>query len=262
MLRPYAQYAEPVLPPPDGAELVEDWQVFYELARRLDVPLTLDGVPLDMSRRPSTEDLLRLLTRGSQVPFEQLRAATRGRVFDVPRQWVEPAEPGCAARFAVAPPDVLDELHAVRAEDVAARAGAFRLAVRRLRDVQNTMYHSVEAVARRVPRNTACMHPDDLDALRLVAGDDVEIATPAGVIRLPVAADDSVRRGVVSVPHGWGDLVDHEPAPRARPMPGVNTNVLTSSMLDCEPINAMPCLTGLRIDVRAAPLSSSPERPS
>ena len=84
MQRPYAQYAEPVLQPPDGAELVEDWQVCFELARRLGLALTFDGVPLDTQQMPLTEDLLRILVRHSSVPFEEIRAATRGRVFDVP----------------------------------------------------------------------------------------------------------------------------------------------------------------------------------
>ena len=95
------------------------------------------------------------------------------------------------------------------------------------------------------------MHPADIAALQLVDGDAVELASAFGVVHLPVAADDSVRRGVVSVPHGWGDVLDAGAASRVAPMPGANTNVLTSATVDAEPINAMPCLTGLRIEVRA-----------
>ena len=32
---PYAQYAPAVLSPPAGSDLIEEWEFFYELARRL-----------------------------------------------------------------------------------------------------------------------------------------------------------------------------------------------------------------------------------
>jgi anaerobic selenocysteine-containing dehydrogenase len=253
MQRPYAQYAEPVLSPPSDSELIEDWQMFYELARRLDVALTFDGVPLDMERAPSTEDLLRLLTRHSSVPFDELRAATRGRVFDVPAQFVEEAEPGADARFDVAPDDVMTELAAVRAQALLRESGEFRLAVRRLRDVQNTMYHRLDGVQRRIPHNPAYLHPQDMAELALSEGARVEISSAQGTICLPARSDAAVRRGVVSVPHGWGDLLDATGADNA---PGANTNVLTSASERCDPINAMPCLTGLSVRLSAASAAS------
>jgi anaerobic selenocysteine-containing dehydrogenase len=248
MQRPYAQYAEPVLSPPPGSELVEDWQVFYELARRLEIALTFDGVPVDMQSAPGTEDLLRLLTRHSSVPFDEIRAATRGRVFDVPAQFVEGPEPGANARFDMAPDDVVTELQAVRTEPLRREAGEFRLAVRRLRDVQNTMYHHLDSVRRRLPHNLAYLHPQDMGALAIDEGGRVEITSAHGAICLAARADATVRRGVVSVPHGWGDLLD---AAHAEVAPGANTNVLTSASEWREPINAMPCLTGLPVRLRA-----------
>jgi anaerobic selenocysteine-containing dehydrogenase len=253
MQRPYAQYAEPVLSPPSGSELIEDWRVFYELARRLDVALTFDGVPLDMGHAPSTEDLLRLLTRRSSVSFDELRAATRGRAFDVPAQFVEAAEPGADARFDAAPDDIVTELAAVRAEALSRDSGEFRLAVRRLRDVQNTMYHRLDGVQRRIPHNPAYLHPQDMAELALTEGARIEITSAHGTICLPARSDAAVRRGVVSLPHGWGDLLEAAGADIA---PGANTNVLTSASERCDPINAMPCLTGLPVRLRAAPATS------
>jgi anaerobic selenocysteine-containing dehydrogenase len=207
-----------------------------------------------MQRPPTTEQLLAVLMRNASVPFAEMRAATRGRMFDVPVQYVEPAATDCNARFEVAPPDVLAELADVLAEPVTQgelNPRGFRLAVRRLRDVQNTMYHQLNSISRRLPQNFAYMHPDDMGALELEEGDQVELATPHGAIELPARADDSVRRGVVSVPHGWGDLL-HECAPNiAKHAPGTNTNELTSADSGCDPINAMPCLTGLPLSVRA-----------
>ena len=256
MQRPYAQYAEPVLEPPEGAELVDDWHVFYEVSRRLGTALTLDGVPLDMARRPSTEDLLRILLREAAVPFDTLRAATRGQVFEVPSQAVEPAAPGANARFEVAPDDIVLELATVSGESSDPSGGGFRLAVRRLRDVQNTMFHRLDEVRRRLPANVACLHPEDMRSLTLADGQSVEIRSAHGAIRLPARADATVRRQVVSVTHGWGDLLDDPDDSVFPSSPGVNVNLLTSADVRLDPINAMPQLTGIPITVH--PLEPAP----
>lgn len=250
MQRPYAQYSEPALDPPAGADVRDDWEILYQLAQRLGVRLTLDGEPLDMASQPTTEDLLRLLTRRSSVPFEQIRAATRGRIFDVPAQSVQEADPATAGRFEVAPHDVLKELALVRAEPVAAPSGyPLRLAVRRLRDVQNTMYHGLPSVRRRLPRNVAYVHPETLSACGVDDGQLVEIRSPHGAIRVPVRVDADVRPGVVSIPHGWGDLLDAPASVRAA---GANVNCLTHAADGSDPINAMPQLTGLPVRIARA----------
>jgi anaerobic selenocysteine-containing dehydrogenase len=259
MQRPYMQYAEPALQPPGGAEVVDDWEVFYGLAQRLGIALTIDGVALDMQRPPTTEQLLAILMRNASVPFEVMRSATRGRLFDMPPQYVEPAHPDNHAKFELAPADVVAELADVRAEPTAGSSDAdrtFRLAVRRLRDVQNTMFHQLDSTRRRLPQNFAYLHPVDMRALGLAEGDEIELASEHGTIALPARADASVRRRVVAVPHGWGDLLAQSemasPGPAIRDtLRGVNTNLLTSADLHCDPINAMPCLTGLPLRVRA-----------
>ena len=76
----------------------------------------------------------------------------------------------------------------------------------------------------------------------------VEVASRHGAIRRPVRADADVRPGVVSIPHGWGDLLD---APAGACAPGANVNCLTHAAAGSDPINAMPCLTGLPVRLRA-----------
>jgi anaerobic selenocysteine-containing dehydrogenase len=247
-----------VLQPPADAEAGDDWEVLYGLAQRLGIALTLDGIALDMQRPPTTEQLLAILMRNASVPFEVMRSATRGRLFDMQLQYVEPADPDNHAKFELAPADVVAELADVRAEPTAGSNDAdrtFRLAVRRLRDVQNTMFHQLDSTRRRLPQNFAYLHPADMVALGLVEGDEIELASEHGTIALPARADASVRQRVVSVPHGWGDLLAQSemtsPGPAIRDtLRGVNTNLLTSADLHCDPINAMPCLTGLPLRVR------------
>ncbi|MFX8339374.1 hypothetical protein ABTL37_19375, partial [Acinetobacter baumannii] len=61
------------------------------------------------------------------------------------------------------------------------------------------------------------------------------------------AAEPDLRRGVVSMSHGWGSLPDETVYERD----GANTGLLISTDRELDPINAMPRMTA--IPVRLAP---------
>jgi anaerobic selenocysteine-containing dehydrogenase len=246
---PYTQYAQKVAEPPQGSEVVDDWFVFWALAQRLGRAVMFDGVPLDMAHAPSQDDLLAILARHASVPYEQIRAHPQGKIFDVPAATVLAGGPHDTARFELLPDDVRDELRAVASEP-GFRPGVddtHLLAVRRVRDVQNTMYRHLAAIRKRMPHNPAWLHPDDLAALGLHDGERVAIASAHGRIEAIVEADDTQRPGVVSITHGWGGL------PGDAQAAGVNVNALTSSRNGLEPINAMPQLTALPVRISAVP---------
>ena len=48
---PYGQYAPPIVAPPEGSDLREDWEFFYGLAQRMGLELELAGRGLPDSRR-------------------------------------------------------------------------------------------------------------------------------------------------------------------------------------------------------------------
>lgn len=256
---PYAQYALKVAEPPAGAEVVDDWFVFWALARRLGRTVVFDGVALDMQEAPTQEQLLAILARHASVPFDEIRAHPEGKIFDVTPQRVQPGDPQSAARFEVAPPDVAAELAALAREpgvrdEVAPGTGfSHLLAVRRVRDVQNTMYRHLDAISKRMPHNPLWIHPDDLAALGVTAGERVSIESAHGRIEAVAEADATLRRGVVSITHGWGGLPDDAPTQ------GVNVNRITSTRADLDPINAMPRLTALPVRVQRAHPLTRPE---
>ena len=140
---PYAQYAPAVLSPPAGSDLIEEWEFFYELARRLGLPLQLVGfygwgrhvesppvvVPLDMERRPTTDELYALLTTGSRVPLAAVKRHPHGHVFDEVRDVVHAREPGCDARLELGDADMLRELAQVAAEDWRGAPRDFRASI-------------------------------------------------------------------------------------------------------------------------------------
>ena len=61
-----------------------------------------------------------------------------------------------------------------------------------------------------------------------------------------------LRRGVVSISHGWGGLPGDPPDATDPHSAGVNVNRLTTTRSGLDPINAMPRLTAL--PVRIVPL--------
>jgi anaerobic selenocysteine-containing dehydrogenase len=245
--RPYAQYAVPVAQPPPGSEVVDDWYVFWALAQRLGKQIHFDGVPLEMRQPPHTEDLLAILARNADVPFERLRRATAGEIFRVEPMTVVPGDPWSTARFDVMPADVRDELAAVRAETVEVTGFPYRLIVRRMREVQNTMYRHLPGIRRRARFNPLWLHPTDLATLGISSGSTVEIRSSAGCIRAIVEADSSLRPGVAAMSHGWGDLpegtADFERV-------GSNTGRLIDTSGELDPINAMPRMSAIPINIQ------------
>ena len=115
---PYAKYTPAVVDPPPGADVIEDWQLYYRIAQRLALPLNLvnlygvpggyleaptDAIPLDMHQEPTTDELLELMSRGSRIPLEEVKRYPHGHVFEeLLELQVEAPEPGNVARLDVA----------------------------------------------------------------------------------------------------------------------------------------------------------------
>ena len=251
---PYSQYTAAVLQPPAGSELVDPNYVFWALARRMGKTLVFDGVALDMEVAPSTDDLLALIARNGQVPFEVIRKHEGGKIHEVEPQFVEAADPQTAGRFEVMPGDVAEELKSVTTEALRPASGfTHRLCGRRMRDVQNSMYRHLPLIRKRHPYNPAFMHPGDMAALGLRDGASVRIVSAHGSIPAIVEADESLRPGVVSMTHGWGGMPDETEDYEAH---GASTNLLTTTDSGLDPINAMPVMSA--IPVRIEPVAGGP----
>jgi anaerobic selenocysteine-containing dehydrogenase len=89
------------------------------------------------------------------------------------------------------------------------------------------------------------IHPDDAKALGLSAGAAAICRSARGEIRVMIEVDDSVRRGVVTLPHGYG-MRYRDGAPNGPPV-----NVLTSSA-HCDPLSRTPFHKYVPVHVRKA----------
>jgi anaerobic selenocysteine-containing dehydrogenase len=151
----------------------------------------------------------------------------------------------------VAPPDVLaeiDDLYARYAGGSPGQEFTHRLAVRRLRDVNNTTYRDMSGVKARMPYNLAYINPTDLADRQIAAGEMIRITSPHGTIVAQAEADGSLRPGVVSMAHGFGALPDEGEYEHD----GSSTNLLLSLERNRQAINAMPEMTGVPLKLEKA----------
>jgi anaerobic selenocysteine-containing dehydrogenase len=204
---PYTNYTDPVVER-DG-DVLNEWEVFWELASRLGSTLPLPGGSPDMAVRPSTDEIIERSYAGSRMSLDDVRA-NRRKVHPDLRLVVEPADPACTTKFTPAPEDFMAELAQLRAEpapmlgDIDVSAYPFRLVSRRLKHVLNSTGTELPALARKGTTNPAYMHPDDVAELDMVGGDLVEITSPSGRLIGVVEPAEDVKRGVISMAHSWG----------------------------------------------------------
>ncbi len=265
----YAQYAPPLIEPPEGADVIEDWELFYALAQRMGLeleiaPATAPGakssggrVALDMTRKPSTDDIFEILTRDARVPLSEVRKHPHGAIFRDETMVVAPREEGWIERLDVANPEMMTDL-----ADLAAslgKAGAagldsrypFRLINGRLMRSYNSNGQDLEGLRRKWPYNPAFMHPDDLEREGLGAGDLVEIRSEHGSIRGIVQPDAELRAGVVSMAPTYGGLPDEQDA-KVREW-GTNSGRLLRVDDSVDRYTGQPRMGNISVSIQAVP---------
>lgn len=256
---PYAFYRPALLPPPEGAELMESWQIYYRVAQKLGLPLSYivyggaktEPVPFDMAKEPVADDIYEMICNGSAVPLSEVKQHRHGAIFDECREVVGARDPECAARLQLADPTMLAELAEVRAEDPMARRRTggdypFQLICRRMQGSTNSAARPEGII--RTGYNPLWMHPADMAELDVRNGDEVEIRSRHGAIPGFVEADADMRPGVVAMTHGFGPKPNTNYDPRRD---GSNINLLLSWTDDPDPYHGMPRMSAVPVAVKA-----------
>lgn len=114
----------------------------------------------------------------------------------------------------------------------------------------NSWMHNVSVLVSGPPRCTLHVHPDDAAALDLVDGAEATVTSRTGSISLPVQVTDAVRRGVVSVPHGWGHGADGTSMTVANAHAGANVNILADAEV-LDPLSGNAVLNAIPVAVAA-----------
>ena len=260
---PYLAATEPVVPPPGDAR--DEATIYTDLA-------TASGVSLFGSS--FVQGLMRLMKGlyqmrgGSGLPQRwlldgilRLSGAPRfGDLLQHPDGLPTPgARPGSflgtkpltpGARVQLAPAELVAEAPRLTREFEAKQTEtAFRLITRRAHNTHNSWTQNIPELTNgnHNASNACYLHPEDAVMLGLGDGDAVDINHDGKAIRLPVRLLDTLMRGVVAVPHGWGHQ-HAEGLANASRLSGANVNILASDgPANCEPVSGMAHLTGLPV---------------
>jgi anaerobic selenocysteine-containing dehydrogenase len=254
---PFAQYAPAVISAPPDSDLIEDWQLYYRLARALGLDLFvvnacgLEGAfdvppivhPLNMENEPTTEDILEIMCSDGRIPFSHLKGDAHGHIFDELRMTVGKRDPACDQHLEVGAPEMMTELadqyRRYDSVDLADRERdyPFLLIGRRDKGFVNGTGQDIDKLIQHRSFNPAYVNPADMAVLDVVDGQLVEIRSANGHVQGVVAGDPSLRRGVISMTHAFGQ----NPADLQDPVRfGVNTNQLLSINAEYDPITGMP----------------------
>ena len=115
----------------------------------------------------------------------------------------------------------------------------------------NSWMHNLEVLVKCKARCTLQVHPDDAHRLGLADGASATVRSRVGELVAPVEVSDTVRPGVVSLPHGWGHDRAGTRLGVARHHAGVNSNVLTDPAA-IDPLSGTCALNAIPVEVIAA----------
>lgn len=261
LAEPWAQYTEAIVEPPPGSDVLEEWEFFYGIACRLDLDLEigsiLPGMPaprlvLDREKRPTTEEVLAVLNGGALVSIDELKAYPAGKIFDEFTVLVEPKDPDYEGRLDVGNQqmmsDIGDFFDRQTSGTVIAADGEpleFRLISRRIQQALNSSGRALSGLRRRY--NPAFMNPDDLVRLGLKNGDTVEVRSERGSILGLVEADDTLRPGLVSMTHAFGDVPENDHKFREI---GSSVGRLLWTDRDLQPYTGQPLMSNIPVSVK------------
>jgi anaerobic selenocysteine-containing dehydrogenase len=256
----YGQYTPAITEPPAGADVVEEWEFFYETAKRMGLSLELrqmglvgpakgEPVPLDMERKPTSEDLFAILMRGARVSFDELRRHPHGAVFPDPPVFVAPKQAGWPGRLEVGAAEMMEELARVAESASTAHATAdypLRLISRRMMTAYNSSARDLPALRAKWPYNPAFMHPAELARQGVAPGDVIEIHSDHARILGVAEADPTVRPGLVSMSHSFGDTPECDGDVREI---GGNTGRLTCVERDYDRFSGLPRMSNIPVRI-------------
>lgn len=225
---PYSQYSRAIIS--TDQDVLEEWEVYWGLAKRLGLEVSVYGTPISNTEKPTKFELLSAITADSRAPLGWLRDNPGGHIFEEHKISVSAADPGHEDRLDFFPDGLdLDFAEALNRPDIEARF-SHRLICARSKFVLNSSGLNLTALkAKMGTTNPAYMHPDDVAALGLEDDCLVTIESEHGRIAGVVCANDRIKPGVIAMHHSWGGAPGAESDARVREI-GANTNQLIDNL--------------------------------
>ena len=212
----------PAIVPPAG-ERRSAWWVLAGLGRRLgyEMPPTPDN-----DGREDDDAMLAAQVTAARAGFADITAGRYAESgYDLPAPWVD-AFIAQIGGWRLAPPQLVAQLAGLSPGE----PGTLRLIPRRQKRHVNSQLTFLG------DQPEVLLHPDDAAAAGLTDGAAVVVRNQAGELAATARVDPGMRRGVVSVPHGYADA---------------NVNRLTSH-LQADPLTGMARYSGIPVSVHPA----------
>jgi anaerobic selenocysteine-containing dehydrogenase len=282
-LRNVANYSPPVFDPEPG--VLDDWEILAKLAlifegmgARADASVVddlairslvdasvadaassnhgrdPDAVLAELAPRVGPERLLDFMLRAG--PYELTLDDLLANPHGIDLGPLEPRLPDVlrtpSGMVELAPPELVADTRRLRAAlDRTVDPHELLLIGRRQLRSNNSWMHNLAVLVKGTPRCTLHVHPDDAMRLGLANGGTAKVASRTGALLVPVEITDGIRKGVVSIPHGWGhDMPGVQLSVAGTMAAGVNSNLLADEDL-FDPLSGNAVLNGIPVSVSA-----------
>jgi anaerobic selenocysteine-containing dehydrogenase len=187
-------------------------------------------------------------TKPDGLTLEKLKANPHGIDLGAMRPRIPEVLRTPSGRIELAPEPIVADVARLR-EALSRSAGGFLLIGRRHLRSNNSWMHNLPALSGGSNRCTLQIHPDDAADLGLT--DIAIIKGPGGELLAPIEVTDVMRRGVVSLPHGWGHNRGGTGQQLASSHPGVNVNQLNDGT-HLDRLSGTAVLNGIPVEISAA----------
>ncbi|MFF5643368.1 molybdopterin oxidoreductase family protein [[Kitasatospora] papulosa] len=226
-------------------EAVDDRAIGAALAKA-GAPASLAG---ELTGRTGAERRLDLMLRLGPygLTLEQLLAHPHGIDLGPLKPRLPEVLRTRSGRIELLPAPIAADLPRLRASLGARPAGLVLVGRRHLRS-NNSWMHNVPALRGGSNVCTLQIHPDDAARIGLADGDTARITAAGGEVEAFAEIADSVRTGVVSLPHGWGHSRPGTRMSVAGDDPGVNVNQLLDGTL-LDPLSGTAVLNAVPVAV-------------
>ena len=228
---------------PDADIAALDALVAAEVVKRSDVDVAAAGQRVGPAR------LVDLMLRDGpyDVTLDDLEASPHGIDFGPLRPRIPDVLATASGLIELTPEAIIADLPRLVAE-LQRPAEALVLVGRRQIRSNNSWMHNISTLQGGSNICTAQVNPVDADRLGLVHGGQAVVRSRTGQVTLPVEVTDSVRAGVVSIPHGWGHGQPGTRAAVAAEHAGVNTNLLADDLF-VDALSGTAALNGIPIEM-------------
>jgi anaerobic selenocysteine-containing dehydrogenase len=243
---PYSQYASAVVA--TDQDVLEEWEVYWELGRRLGLDVAINGEHFNGPERPAKIDVLRAITTGSRISVDWLREHPGGHSFPEQRVTVEGPDEN-AGKLQFFPEGVAEDFASALAPADTDPGYNLRLICSRSKYVLNSSGRNLTLLRNKMgSTNPVLLHPDDMSALGLEDDCLVRVHSAHGSIAGVARSYDRIKRGVITMHHSWGPIPGPDADEKVREQ-GANTNRLIDNRANSQRYTGMALQSAIPVYV-------------